>query len=166
MMMPPMGMPGMGQGMGQGMMGPGMGMSMGYSQRTQYTVTGIAGLSGGYAYEPGSGMCQFIDNLNNTMANASMMGQMGPPGMPPMGGGQKPGGNNSSMMIQMFGMMFGLLIAKLAPIIKARLAQRHAGQGHGGHSSHSNGAGSHATTHKPPETKNDDVNGSDGDSDN
>lgn len=129
-MMPPTG------GMPQGM-GPGMGMmpSMGYSQRTQYTYTGIAGLSGGYAYEPGSGMCQFLDNLNNTMANASMMGQMGG-GMPqqPMGG-QQGKGNSGNMMIQMLGMMFGMLITKLAPVIKQRLAERQAAQSEGTSSS-------------------------------
>lgn len=152
-MMPPMGMPGMGQGMGQGMMPPGgmggqmmPGMSMGYSQRTQYTMTGITGLNGGFAYEPGSGMCQFMDNLNNTMANASMLKQMGPPGGMPPGGGQKPGGNSSSSMLQMFGMIFGMLITKLAPIIKKRLAERGAGGGdHSGAQPHTNNNGGNGT---------------------
>jgi hypothetical protein len=66
-------------------MGMGMGMGSYYSaQRTMFTYTGIPGLSGGYAYPPGSYMTRFMDQLNNTLANASMMPPMG--GRPPMGG--------------------------------------------------------------------------------
>lgn len=136
-MMPPTGMP---QGMGMPMMS--------YTQRTQFTYTGIAGLDGGYAYAPGSGMCQFLDNLNGTMANASMLGKMGPGGQQPGMGGQKPGGGN--MMLQMMGMMFGMLIAKLAPIIKQRLAERR-GQGKSG-TGHSGSTESHGNN-KPPKTE-------------
>lgn len=43
---------------------------------TNYTSTGIAGLTGGYAYPPGSTMTQFLDSVNNTAA-AAMVGPNG-----------------------------------------------------------------------------------------
>lgn len=38
---------------------------------TNYTQTGIPGVSGGYAYPPGSPMSQFMDGVNNTAIQAT-----------------------------------------------------------------------------------------------
>lgn len=52
-------------GLGTSGLGGGMGL-------TDYTQTGVPAAGGGYAYPPGSEMCQFMDSINNTTAQACM----------------------------------------------------------------------------------------------
>ena len=59
-----------------GLSGNATGLTSGTSQTpalTSYTQTGIQSANGsGYAYPPGSDMCQFMDNINNTTAQACL----------------------------------------------------------------------------------------------
>jgi hypothetical protein len=44
------------------------GSTMGY--QANYTLNGVPGIGGGYAYPPGSDMCKFMDGINQTVNNA------------------------------------------------------------------------------------------------
>jgi hypothetical protein len=89
-----------------------------------YSYTGIQGLDGGYAYPPGSYMTQFMDQINNTMANASMMPStssgMGSSSM--MGSGMpQQQGDSSGMMVQLMGLMIGMMLKKMLPALQQRM---------------------------------------------
>lgn len=79
---------------------------------SNYSTFGVPGLTGGYAYPPGSEMAKFMDGINNTVAAASSMGSLLGGAMGNAGAAGVGGTPDMSQLMQMLMSMMSSLKAQ------------------------------------------------------